>query len=72
MSLPKSEVGILVSLSLLRSSPIICFLLLGLVVQCSEERVWVTGSSESLGLAAPLGRHPTIIIPTLDTYQVAL
>ena len=72
MSLPKSQVGILVSLSLSRSSPIISFLLLGLVVPHSEDHVRVTASLESSGSAAPLGRHPTIINPTLDTYHDAL
>ena len=72
MSLPKSQVGILVSLSLSRSSAIIGLLLSGLVVPCSEDRVQVAGSLELSRLAALPGRHPTIINPTLDTYQVAL
>jgi len=72
MSLPKSQVGILVSLSLSRSSPIISFLLLGLVVPHSEDHVRVTASMESVESATPLGKYPTIINPTLYTYQVAL
>ena len=52
MSLPKSQVGILVSLSLSRPSPIISLLLSGLIVPCSEDRVRVTASLESSGSAA--------------------
>ena len=72
MSLPKSQVGILVSLSILRSSPVIGFLLSGLIVPRSEDHVQVVASLESLGSVAPSDIHPTIINPTLDTYQVAL